>query len=556
MCNPLLCDGGFFLAFWAMLWYTDLYYASGGYRLAKNSVSTESTAVSADERSAREYVYENRRYVGRKETIWYIVYDMCQSFHINSYSSRFITNILQIDLDYQTIVNAVNGVWDIVNDVFIGAIVDKTRTRWGKFKPYLVALGIPGTLGTCFYWLLPLLFPNSSPKNISKFVTYFILAIVREGAGTFRSIAQTGMLATITPHPVDRTRLITMANFWSGFLGEKLPEQIMTVLLDLIGNKVINLSFTNTFVFMGNFTSIISGVAALIFCVMTRERVMQSIERPSIMQGVKSIINNKPVLLMTLSNTLSRFSVGGSKQDYFIDVLNFASLGFFTGIPGSIINPISYAIVPWFRRHFSSRFLYIMGAYVGDLLMLPVFFFGSIGGKKNGLYKKVVPMGIALTLWETIFMMFYGVRKVIPSEMYNEAMDYCEWKNGYRTEAMTTVAKGLAEKLAGLLSGLVSLQIKKLIGYDITSYVRGTAQTDNTKYGLFMMYSFIPCLMTSVGAIPMLFYDLGGEKREKMYAELLQRRAEASKEATSGDADALARVAKSQMEVGEHEQKL
>jgi Na+/melibiose symporter-like transporter len=183
--------------------------------------------------------------------------------------------------------------------------------------------------------------------------------------------------------------------------------------------------------------------------------------------------------------------------------------------------------------------------------MVPVFFFGAIGGKKDGLYKRVVPMGIALTLWETVFMLFYGVRKVIPSEMYNEAMDYCEWKNGYRTEAMTSVAKGLATKLAGLFSSMVQLQIKKMIKYDQTLYISGKQQSDSTKFGLFAMFTIVPFATTSLGIIPMLFYDLGGEKRERMYAELLSRRAEMSQSATSGSAEDLENLAQAQMNIGE-----
>ena len=104
------------------------------------------------------YVFQNRRYVGTKETVAYVVYDMSQSFNINAYSQRFVTNILQVSLKLQRIANVINGIWDVINDVLFGAIVDKTRTRWGKFKPYLVALGIPGTIGTCIYWLMPLIF--------------------------------------------------------------------------------------------------------------------------------------------------------------------------------------------------------------------------------------------------------------------------------------------------------------------------------------------------------------------------------------------------------------
>lgn len=89
--------------------------------------------------------------------------------------------------------------------------------------------------------------------------------VVREGAGTFRAIAQKGIQATITPHPVDRTRLITIADFVSGALGEKLPEQIMTILLDLIGRNKVKLTLRGTFVTMGLFTAIVAGAGALWF---------------------------------------------------------------------------------------------------------------------------------------------------------------------------------------------------------------------------------------------------------------------------------------------------
>ena len=283
---------------------------------------------------------------------------------------------------------------------------------------------------------------------------------------------------------------------------------------------------------------------------------MQSVETPSLKASIKSIINNKPILLMTLSSMLSGFAVGGSKQDYYIDVLNFASLGLITGIPGAIINPFSYMAVPWFRRHFSSRFLYIIGDKISGILLVPVFLVGCIGGKKHGLYKNVLVMGIAMTLWETIFMIFYGVRRIIPTEMYNEAMDYCEWKNGYRTEGMTSVAQGLAQKLSGIVSNYISTWIKQLIGYDLTLYVRGTAQSDSTKFGLFAMFTIVPFLTGIVSIVPMLFYDLNGKKKEQMYEELLERRAALSKEATMGDLEALEKLAKAQMEIGSRKQEL
>jgi GPH family glycoside/pentoside/hexuronide:cation symporter len=179
-----------------------------------------------------------------------------------------------------------------------------------------------------------------------------------------------------------------------------------------------------------------------------------------------------------------------------------------------------------------------------------------IGGKHNGLYKKVLPMFFVMAIKEAIYMIFWGVRRVIPSEMYNESMDYCEWKNGYRTEAMTSVARDLTKKLASILNSAISLQLKKFIGYDITSYTSGQAQTDNTKMGLFAMATIIPTVTGLLGIIPILFYDLGGEKRDRMYAELLQRREAASKIASVGDEDAMKKLAQSQLEAGQQKHEL
>lgn len=77
----------------------------------------------------------DRRYVGSKGTAAYVIYDISQSFNINKYQDIFITDVVKIGLSFQTIVTFVVGIWDVINDVFLAAIVDKTRTRFGKFRP-------------------------------------------------------------------------------------------------------------------------------------------------------------------------------------------------------------------------------------------------------------------------------------------------------------------------------------------------------------------------------------------------------------------------------------
>jgi hypothetical protein len=87
---------------------------------------------------------------------------------------------------------------------------------------------------------------------------------------------------------------------------------------------------------------------------------------------------------------------------------------------------------------------------------------------------------------------------------------------------------------------LLSLQIKRWINYDQTAYIRGAAQSDSTKYWLFASYAILPLLTGFLGIIPMLFYDLSGKKREKMYAELLDRRSNMAKSASDADRETMA----------------
>jgi Na+/melibiose symporter-like transporter len=137
--------------------------------------------------------------------------------------------------------------------------------------------------------------------------------------------------------------------------------------------------------------------------------------------------------------------------------------------------------------------------------------------------------------------------------MYNEAMDYCEWKNGYRAEAMTGVAKGLVKKLQGICMGSIQNIIMEKIGY-VQGLTIGT-QADSTKWWIFAMGTGIPIITGALGVVPMFFYDLNGEKRNRMYQELGARR-EAVRNAVENakDSSEVEKLAKAQLQ-GDYVQK-
>lgn len=480
-------------------------------------MASGTNAAQVIEEQAPRAVPKDRRYVGSKETVAYILDDIAQSFNITKYQDIFVTDILRIGLRFQEIVTFIIGIWDVINDVFLAAIVDKTRTRWGKFKPWLVIYAIPGVLVTVIFWAMPIFFGDKGLYDVSKLAFYLILQLFANLASSLIAIVRTGMTATITPNIIDRTRLITQANLLSGFV-EKAPEILMGVLIDLVSRGALKIQMRSLYVSAGMITAIVAGGFALMYAFVAKERVMQSVDSPKIKDSVKSIITNKPLLLITLSEFLSAFSINSGVNYYYINVLGLASMSTIVGIPGAVVSPISYSYVPWARSKFSTKALWIAGSHVDNILLAGVFLVGSI----NKNYKKLGAMIPAFMIRETIWMFFYGIKKVIPEEMRNEAIDYGEWKNGYRTEGMTGVAKGLATKLVSTVGNTVKTMILSRIGY-----VQGAGfggQSESTEFSLFWMCTILPVITGFLSIIPKLFYDLSGEKRDRMYQELRERR--------------------------------
>jgi len=518
--------------------------------LAENTSSVreeQSEVLTIDyENGVKNPLLRNRRYVGRKERIGYLLNDVSASFNIDKYKDRFIYDIVKLDFDFLAVFGLFSGLWDVLNDTFIGVIVDRTRTRWGKFKPYILLGKIPLTIIGLWYWFMPVVFANTSEDFIPKLIFYAVFSIVCETANTFTAIAGTGFMSTITPDPLERTSLITMAKLVSGFVGEKLPELLFGLLLDLVNNQVVSWNRTSLFVGFGIFTAVVACMLSFYFICVTKERVPQSIEKPSVMQGLKAIINNKPILIYTLSEFLAGFQINKGRTNYFIDVLGSATYQTIVGIPASPVSTISYAFIAPLRKRFSTKSIWILENVWTDACWLMVFGIGSIGGMSNGLYKNKWVMLPLLAIEEMLEMCVYGLRNVIPDEILNEAMDYCEWKNGYRAEAMTGVARDLVKKLQGIAMGSIQNFIMKRIGY-IQGLSIGT-QADSTKWWIFAMGTGIPIITGSLGIIPKFFHNLSGEKRDRMYQELFARR-EAMRNAieSAKDADEVDRIAKAQM---------
>ena len=488
----------------------------------RNEPLTVSRPADVDTQKLSGNVYRSYNYVGTKETIAYLFNDFSNSFNINSFNDRFIWDVVKIDFGIAAIVNLFTGTWDVINDAIISAIVDNTRTRIGKFRPYMLMLQIPLTVLGLFYWCIPYLFPGSSGIFMPKLIFYFVFLVIQETATTFTTVAKNGYMTTITPNPNERVRLITLAELLTGMMGEDLPVLLLGFLYDLVNTGKLHATLRSIFLWMGVSTALISSACTLWFFIVSKERVPQTLEHPDLKAGFRAIFTNYPVLLLCLSEFLTEFGVSSDEQNYWIDVHGGTSMintwRTIAGLPSAPVGSVSYAFVAPLRRRFSSRFLWVGSDVYGDMVTLAFFLFGMF--RKN--YLKLTPMLIAFGVRGFFEKALFGVNKVINIDLWNEAMDYCEWKNGYRMEATTGVAKSLVKKIQKLLMTSVRSFIMKKIGY-VQGLKIGT-QDERTKFWLFALCTIVPLVTSALGIVPKMLWPITRKKRAQMYYELSERR--------------------------------
>ena len=482
----------------------------------------EKKPVVIDEAKLTSNVYRSYNYIGTKETVAYLFNDWSNTFNINGFSQRYIWDVVKIDFGISAIVGLFTGAWDIINDTFISAIVDNTRTRIGKFRPYLVFFQIPMTIIGLLYWFLPYFFPNTPGTFVPKLIFYFVFSVFTETANTFTGVARSGYMSTITPNPNERVRLITLAELLTGYMGEDVPGYVFGFMYDMITTGKWKIQLRTIFMGMGVGTALISSAFTLWFFLTSKERVPQSLEHPDLKSGFKAIVTNYPVLLMTLSEFLAGFGVGTSQQNYWIDVFGGDSMintakALVSGISAPV-GSISYAFVAPLRKRFSSKFLWVGSDFYGDMVTLGFFFWGYF----NKNYLKLKPMLVAYGITEFLSKILFGVNKVINADLWNEAMDYCEWKNGYRMEATTGVAKGLVNKLQGIFMGTINNFVMKKVGY-VQGLKIGT-QSDKTQFWLFALSTVVPFLTSLLGIVPKMLWPINKRRRAQMYYELSERR--------------------------------
>ena len=485
---------------------------------------------------------QGRRYVGTAETVGFIMYEGAREVSIRP-DGEWVDRILAIRKGTQALWGLPMAAWDIINDVFLAALVEKTRTRFGKFRPYLILYPLYGLPMNLLLLALPYIFWDTGDTYLPKVLAYVAMSMFNELTGTIGEMARVGMMANITPDPQERLSLITKSKFLA--FGSSLPKQIFEVTRDIVSRNTkvsalqVNMNMRRMFTVFGLITMTLSCGLSLYFAVVSKERVVASDaakeKPPTIRESLKALTNNRPLFMVMLSEILGGVTVRSQYGVYVNSILNFTNFGNVFGLPGGIVSTLSYTYVNKLRARYSSKTLWIASQNLHKPIIIAIYFFGMIRtktpGKGNGIYRMYAhlwPMIGAYCIDDLVYMALYGTKQVIPEEIRNECIDYGEWKSGFRSEAMVGALRGIPSKIAGQIGNFLTNMVMEIIGFQVgEGYLK---QTEKTADGIFVMSTIIPTLFGMIAVIPQFFYNISQKDRELMYAELAERR-EAAREA-------------------------
>jgi glycoside/pentoside/hexuronide:cation symporter, GPH family len=442
----------------------------------------------------------------------------------------FYTDSFGISAGAAALLFLVARLWGAVADPLMGVIADRTDTRWGKFRPWILWTAIPfGVIG-----FLAFTTPHfgASGKIIYAYLTYILLLTVYSA----NNIPYSALSGVITGDMVQRTSLSSV--------------RFIVVTLATIAIQGFALPMVNHFG-QGNsakgyqITMGIFCILAVLFFVITflstKERIKPDPkQKTSLKQDISDLLKNKPWVIMFLvfifmfiflairNGILLYFFKYYLDKDSMITFLGGLDKGLF-GLLGKIsmigasadIAGNTFSIINIF-----SQLAAILGIILSKNLAAR---FGKRDVFKGALIMATVvtalfffigPKAIALTLiLQLIFNFIWGVSMPLPWAMMADVADFSEWKNNRRATAIVFAGIMIGLKVGLAIGGAISGGLLSLYGY-----VANTVQTPHTISGIRLITSIFPAVFLGIGIIVLMFYSINKKTEFQMQDELAERR--------------------------------
>ncbi|MBQ7740511.1 MAG: MFS transporter [Eubacterium sp.] len=428
------------------------------------------------------------------------------------------------------------GAVGAVCELIIGILVDRTRTSLGKVKPWVGFGAIPLAIIS----LLVFIAPNTSSFTVATIWMFVIYSLYTAVSCAVESPSNC-FGALCSPNPSERSSAISIASFLRS-VGQS-GGQVVIIVVPVIMKALMGQQQYKNAEGQGLDLIISTAVCALgmiifvmIFFANNKERVPYTNEKVSLLESIKFVFTNKNLLMVSLTK-FTGFGRGvyGTVSLYIaIYLLGSKGLKLALMLPMGIGTAVGTLLVNFVLKKFSTKKTYIIFCCYGASALAILYFVSRGIGFNSHL---IVPF--------LILNFFCGIQhgntNVTPNIMIADCVDEMEYKYGKRQEGLAYAGYGLISKIAsactkGFAPWLVYTWSK--YQFSTSANVAYAKQSDATLNKFLAIYTIIPAIFVILQFVPILFYDMVGEKKDRITAALAERRAAAGE--TQDDDESLA----------------
>jgi GPH family glycoside/pentoside/hexuronide:cation symporter len=451
-----------------------------------------------------------------KEKIGYAVGDTASNLYfqiVMSFIPIFYTDVFGIPAGALSIMFLVTRLWDAINDPIMGMIADRTNTKWGKYRPYMLIVGLPFVAVSVLTFVTPDF--QETGKIIYAYITYTLMMMFY----TAINVPYSALMGVMTSSNVERTKLSSY-RFVAAFFGQFTVQSTILYLVRYFGNG-------NDAVGWQWAVACFGGLAFALFTIVffaTKERVYPPKEQKSdFKQDLIDLFKNKPWLIIGIATVfqLIFIVVRSSSVTYYVRYyiqeqdfnffgntfhlsIEFLTTIFFTS--GSVTGIIGAILTNKFTRKLDKRIVY--GGFLATSAVL------------SGLYFFLPPESLVIIYpLNLIISFFFGTVSALQWAMYTDTADYGEWKYGRRATGLIMAASLFALKMGLTLGGTI-------VGWilSIYNYVPNVQQTPEATEGILLMMSIAPAIFGVIGGALMVFYPLSNKMLVKIEEDLSAKR--------------------------------
>ncbi len=420
---------------------------------------------------------------------------------VSGYILIFFTDVAKLNPIAISTLLLVARVWDGINDPLMGLIMDKTKSKFGRFRPYLLYAPIFMAL----FNVLTFTVPNFGP--IGNLIFAYVSYIGLDMAYTAVNIPYGALAGVMTQDPNERTKLASFRMIFAFIAIISINMMIMPIIQGLgAGNQSRGYFFT---------ALILSIVAIPFFWTtffFTKEVVTPPKEQKiSFRDSLRCVYTNRPLLSLMAASLFSAtgtFGRAGVAIYYYIYVLGrpdlvplFSMVGL-TAMVGIVLAPVVSAKIGKRNTSVTAGLLGLIGLV--------------------GLYTTPFNSISMVFFWMIFQGIFSGFGAAMTWSLIADCVEYAEWKTGIRADGFVYSSAGLIAKIGMAVGGSGAVLILKAIGY-----VPNAVQSPSTMQGINAMVNLLPAILSFIGTIPMIFYNINNKNYQQMVKEISEKRAAA-----------------------------